>query len=186
MDLFSTFKAKAEVASAEVHRVPTRSEAIELIGELLRKEAVVDAPGSYAVWADCSFLKGMDKARLSWAIPGLKFEVTRQCAESSKVGISQMAWAIADTGTLAQDATAVEQRLVSTLPMMHVALLPSSNLVSDLPSFLSRMSPKNTGYLAMITGPSRTADIERVLTIGIHGPERLVVVFVDDLEGADR
>jgi L-lactate dehydrogenase complex protein LldG len=35
----------------------------------------------------------------------------------------------------------------------------------------------------MITGPSRTADIERVLTIGVHGPERLVIVFVDELGG---
>jgi L-lactate dehydrogenase complex protein LldG len=37
----------------------------------------------------------------------------------------------------------------------------------------------------MITGPSRTADIERVLTIGVHGPERLVIVFIDQLGGAN-
>ena len=37
----------------------------------------------------------------------------------------------------------------------------------------------------MITGPSRTADIERVLTIGVHGPERLVIVFVDELGGTN-
>jgi L-lactate dehydrogenase complex protein LldG len=38
-------------------------------------------------------------------------------------------------------------------------------------------------YLSFITGPSRTADIERVLTLGVHGPERLVIVCVDDLGG---
>jgi L-lactate dehydrogenase complex protein LldG len=37
----------------------------------------------------------------------------------------------------------------------------------------------------MITGPSRTADIERVLTIGVHGPERLVIIFVDELGGGN-
>ena len=36
-------------------------------------------------------------------------------------------------------------------------------------------------YIAMITGPSRTADIERVLTIGVHGPKRLIIILVDDL-----
>ena len=46
----------------------------------------------------------------------------------------------------------------------------------------SYYDPKSAHYIAMITGPSRTADIERVLTIGVHGPERLVIVFIDQLE----
>ena len=41
--------------------------------------------------------------------------------------------------------------------------------------------PNRMGYLSMITGPSRTADIERVLTIGVHGPVRLIIIFVDEL-----
>lgn len=44
----------------------------------------------------------------------------------------------------------------------------------------ARVDPRRARYLALITGPSRTADIERVLTIGAHGPERLIIVFFDE------
>jgi len=45
-----------------------------------------------------------------------------------------------------------------------------------------RLHPSQANYISFITGPSRTADIERVLTIGAHGPERLVIVVVDALD----
>jgi L-lactate dehydrogenase complex protein LldG len=181
--VFETFKARAEAVSAEVHCVATKADAIQLIVERMKTEGVADTPDSYAVWADCPFLKGVDKDLLVSKVPGLKFNVSRELAADSKVGVSQMDWAIADTGTLAQNATAVEQRLVSTLPFMHIALLASDRLVPNLASFLAKQSPRECNYLALITGASRTADIERVLTIGVHGPEKLVIILVDELEG---
>ena len=150
--------------------------------DVLKKEGVSDSPQSYAVWADCPFLKGIDRVLLAGKVPGLTFEVNRESAAASHVGISQMDWALADTGTLAQDSTPVEQRLVSSLTSIHIALVPD-RLLPDMPALLTRINPKESGYIAMITGPSRTADIERVLTIGVHGPERLVIVFVDELGG---
>jgi L-lactate dehydrogenase complex protein LldG len=53
-----------------------------------------------------------------------------------------------------------------------------------LPAFIQRVDPRKSAYLAFITGPSRTADIERVLTIGVHGPARLIIILVDDVEVA--
>jgi L-lactate dehydrogenase complex protein LldG len=113
----------------------------------------------------------------------VKFEVTRELAARAKFGISQMEWALADTGSLAQNSTAIEQRLVSSLSTIHIALVPTGGILPDMPSLLSRVNPKESAYIAMITGASRTADIERVLTIGVHGPERLIIVFVDELGG---
>jgi L-lactate dehydrogenase complex protein LldG len=182
--VFTMFKARAEAVSAEVRRVATKSEALDLVVERLEAEGVTDAPGSYAVWADCPFLEGVDISALTAQVPGLRFDVTRELAADASVGISQMDWAIADTGSIAQDATAVDTRLVSTLTTTHIALLPGDRLVPDLASFLAVQSPKDINYIALITGPSRTADIERVLTIGVHGPERLVIIFVDELGGA--
>lgn len=184
--MFGTFKARAEAVSGEVHRVATKADAVSFIVDRLKKEGVADAPGSYAVWADCPFLKDVDRKDLTAKVPGLKLDVRREVAAEAKVGVSQVDWAIANTGTVAQNSTAIEQRLVSTLPDVHIVLVGSDRIVPDLSSFLAKLSPRdaNAGYIALITGPSRTADIERVLTIGAHGPEKLVVVFVDELGGA--
>ena len=64
-----------------------------------------------------------------------------------------------------------------------MALIATAGLRPDMPSVLAEVDPGSASYIAMITGPSRTADIERVLTIGVHGPERLVIVFIDQLGG---
>ena len=118
-------------------------------------------------------------------VAGVKFEVSREAAAAARFGVSQMDWALADTGTLVQDATAIDKRLVSTLPTIHIAFLPVASILADMPTWLAAIRPEELGYIAMITGPSRTADIERVLTIGVHGPERLVIVAIDDLGGAN-
>ena len=180
--MFEEFKSKAEGVGAEVSRHATKAEALDFIVQLLQREEVADRPNSYAVWAPSPCLSEMDKTRLS-DIPGVTFNVTRELSAQAKIGISQMSFALADTGTLVQDSTAVEQRLVSTLSTLHIAIARTGDILPDLPTLLSRISPAKARYIAMITGPSRTADIERVLTIGVHGPERLVIVFVEELGG---
>jgi len=179
--MYEQFKARAEGVSAEVHRFASVASALDFIVGFMQGEALSDKPGFYALWAEPPFLDRIDRQRLK-EIAGLKFEITRELASEARFGISQIQWALADTGTLVQNSSAVEQRLVSTLPSIHIALVPISGLLPDMGAMLTRIHPEDCGYIAMITGPSRTADIERVLTIGVHGPERLVIVFVDDLE----
>lgn len=180
--MFNQFKTRAEGVSAEVHRFSTPAEALDFLVGFVRAEGVADQPGQYGVFADCPFLAAVDRQQLE-AVAGMSFAVTREQAAGAKVGISQLDWALADTGTLVQDATAVDKRLVSTLPTIHVALIATSGLRVDMPAWLAEIKPESANYIAMITGPSRTADIERVLTIGVHGPERLVIVFIDQLGG---
>ncbi|MGA2083353.1 MAG: lactate utilization protein [Holophaga sp.] len=180
--LFDTFKARAEAVSAEVHRFATRREAMDFILGLLQEQGVLDAPQAGALWADGAFLKGTGRKYLEAEAPGISFQVTREAAAAARVGISEVDWAVAATGTLVVDAAPVEQRLVSTLPPIHVALVGTARLREDLGAVLQRIHPGKTAYISLITGPSRTADIERVLTIGVHGPERLIVVFVDEFE----
>jgi L-lactate dehydrogenase complex protein LldG len=182
--MFDQFKTRAEGVSAEVHRFATPEEALDFLVAFVREEGVADQPGQYGVVADSPFLGAIDRQQLA-AVAGMHFAVDRERAAGAKVGISQVDWALADTGTLVQDATAIDKRLVSTLPSIHVALIATSGLRADMPAWLADVQPQSTGYIAMITGPSRTADIERVLTIGVHGPERLVIVFIDQLGGTN-
>ena len=184
MVLLDQFAARAEAVSSEVHRFDTREEALRFILSFLQKEAVSDQPARYAVWADCPFLEGLSKDQLSLAVPGLRFDVNRETAVAARIGISQMDWALADTGTLVQEATAPEQRLVSSLPEIHIAVIDADRILPDLSSLFAGIRAAETPYLAFITGPSRTADIERVLTIGVHGPERLVIVVIAGNGGA--
>jgi L-lactate dehydrogenase complex protein LldG len=180
--MYDQFKARAEAVGAEVHRYRTRDEALQFIRVFLRNEAVADETA--AVWAAGSFLTSIDTGELSREIPGLSFSSSRQTAADAGIGITEMGWALADTGSLVADQTAVEQRLASTLPPVHIALIGTERILPDKAAVFSRINPANSRYIAFITGPSRTADIERVLTIGVHGPKRLVIVFVDEMEGA--
>jgi L-lactate dehydrogenase complex protein LldG len=182
MLMYEQFRARAEAVSAEVHRFAGSNEALAFLVDLLAREEIAAQPGCYGVIADCPFLQGIDRKVLE-QIEGLSFEVSRERAAGAKVGISQVDWALADTGTLVQDATAIDKRLVSTLPTIHVALVATAGLRPDMPTVLEEADPQSANFIAMITGPSRTADIERVLTIGVHGPERLIIVFIDQLGG---
>ncbi len=184
--MYEAFKAKAEGAGCEVVRFATKVQALDSILQFMRDEGVADGPGTYAIWADSPFLEGMDTKALEGKVPGLKFAVTRQLAKDARIGVTQMDWGIVNTGTLAQNSFAVEQRLASALTWIHIALIGTDQLVPDLPALMAKMRPDKNGYIALITGPSRTADIERVLAIGVHGPERLRIVCVDELGGLNR
>lgn len=174
--MLEMFRARAEAVSAEVHRVGGSAEALAFVADLLEKEGVADQAGARAVWAKGPLVAGIDRDALAARLPGLTFDVTRAAAAESRVGVSEMEWGLADTGTVVQDATDPALRLASTLPEIHVALLPADRILPGLAEVLPRLDPRKAPYVAFVTGPSRTADIERVLTIGAHGPSRLVVV----------
>lgn len=178
--MFETFRAKAQAVSAEVHRAASPAEAVEVVLGALRAAGVEDAPGRHALWADGPLLRGLDRETLAGRLPGLRFDVTRDAAAAARAGVSEFEFGVANTGSLAQAADRVEPRLVSMLPPVHVALVRADRIVPDLSALFERLGPDRTRYLALVTGPSRTADIERVLTIGVHGPEKLVIVVVDD------
>jgi len=181
--MFEQFKARAEGVGAEIHRCRDKGEAVDFIRTFLRNEGTADAARAYAVWAHGPFLSGIDTESLGGEIPGLGFDVSRQSAADAMIGITEADWAVADTGSLVSDQTAIEQRLASTLPTIHLAIIATERILADKTAAFARINPRTSRYIAFITGPSRTADIERVLTIGVHGPKRLVILFVDDLEG---
>lgn len=96
---------------------------------------------------------------------------------------------IADTGTLVLNSDSEELRLATMLSETHVAVLPTDKVVpslDELEGYMAEQFKKGPSYVAFITGPSRTADIERVLTIGVHGPERLHILLADNFDGGEK
>ena len=89
------------------------------------------------------------------------------------VGVTKAWVGLADTGSVLE---ADDELLGSLLPEIHIAVLESKNILSSLPDAIEMTKGKNAVF---ITGPSRTADIEMTLTIGVHGPKE-IHVFVDD------
>jgi L-lactate dehydrogenase complex protein LldG len=94
------------------------------------------------------------------------------------IGVTSCHGAIAETGSLALLSGAGASRTVSLLPPVHVALVQPSDLVLTMGEFFATNSVRMAGASSctFVTGPSRTADIELSLTIGVHGPGRVVVI----------
>jgi len=63
---------------------------------------------------------------------------------------------------------------------VHVALLPTSALVPDIFTFVATQNAVLPASRTFVSGPSKTADIEMVLSIGVHGPKRLIVILYQD------
>jgi L-lactate dehydrogenase complex protein LldG len=96
------------------------------------------------------------------------------------VGITGALAGLADTGSLALQCGPGMGRLASLLPPVHIALLPVDRLYPDVAAFLATHpgAVRQASNLVFITGPSRTADIEQTLTLGVHGPRELHVVLI--------
>jgi L-lactate dehydrogenase complex protein LldG len=97
-------------------------------------------------------------------------------------GISTAQAAIAETGTLVLDSTRERHRLVSLVPPVHIAIVRASQIYRTLGEVLTliRKDKEVSPAVTFITGPSRTADIELTLAIGVHGPQELYVI-VDEV-----
>jgi L-lactate dehydrogenase complex protein LldG len=171
------FRERAVNVGAEVVSCDSVAVAAQFIAEHIEGTLLVPAFSSGGRFKLKSALK---KAGIS-----IEADNLRRCAAEVEGGITGVNFAIADTGTLVLESTAEDIRLATTLPPKQFALLDPKKIVADglaavapLRQFHQR-DPHN--YIAYITGPSRTADIERVLTIGVHGPKELFILLVPGL-----
>ena len=112
----------------------------------------------------------------------------REALIAADLGITEVDYAIADTGSLVLLAGERQGRLASLLPPVHVALLKPSALVPSMADLLPVVGAENreqpgqlSSCITFITGPSRTADIEKIITIGIHGPVELHALVLEYL-----
>lgn len=102
---------------------------------------------------------------------------------SVDASLTSARFGIAETGTLVLEPTAQEPRLMSLVPPLHVAIVKASSVLSTFQDYLQLNAwaastiPTN---IVLISGPSKTADIQQTLAYGAHGPKALIVVVLTD------
>jgi L-lactate dehydrogenase complex protein LldG len=94
------------------------------------------------------------------------------------LGITEADYLLPETGTLVLRSSAEKPRAVSLLPRIHLAIVCPGMLRADMHQVFAEA--KDQHYLVFITGPSRTADIELTVTLGVHGPKNLQVWMMDE------
>jgi len=93
------------------------------------------------------------------------------------VGVSRALYGLADTGSVVLAASPEEPRARSLLPRVHITELEVERILPGLEELFAALGPELPSALAIVTGPSRSADIEQSLTIGVHGPGEVHVVL---------
>ena len=160
------FIANFEMVSGEVHLLGEKENLTEKINEFIRE---LDAQ-SVSFWNMKS-------------LKSLEFTSETDLA-SADIGITGADFAIADTGTLVLLSGPEQPRLTSLLPPVHIAILEKESIVPNIHALFARLGKSYENYdklcscISFITGPSRTADIELNLTLGVHGPGRAIVIIV--------
>ena len=114
-----------------------------------------------------------------WHIVGQTVGDLRRFCARADVGLSGVEAALAETGSLIVHSGPGKSRQATLLPPVHVALVPVSCLTPDIFTWTATRNGKMPANLILISGPSKSADIEFTLTLGVHGPKRLIVVLYE-------
>ncbi len=95
------------------------------------------------------------------------------------MGLSGAEGALAETGTVIVASGPGKSRLATLLPPVHLALVSASQLYADIFAWTAARRGELPANLTLISGPSKTADIEQTLAVGVHGPKQMIAVLYD-------
>jgi len=179
-DFVRRFTAMASDAGMQIHQAADASQAARLVADLVQQAGahrVLIEPGPFVA-----------RDSIAEALTGGDIELVDEPSNdevlfSADVGITGVHAAIAETGSLMLRAGPQAPRMISLTPPVHVALLACGQIVGDLLDWASSHAPGKQPagtYEILITGPSKTADIELNLVTGVHGPGEVHVVIVRD------
>jgi len=136
--------------------------------------------GKAAVASNAPFLAECGIAGLPGVRSGITdYEELRALCATADIGITSADYVLADTGTLVMLSTQREARLISLLPPAHLAVVRRERILTGLDELMAILPDPaaETSSMVLITGPSRTADIEQILVRGVHGPGQITVVI---------
>ena len=169
----ASITTRLEALAGRVHRVSTPRAAGAWVAEALGSRSAIVSNSPYL--QDCGIS----------SFPGVHSGVTdqdqlRELCATLDVGITSADYLLADTGTLVMLSSPREARLISLLPPAHIAVVPCDRILTGLDELFSLLPDPAaiSSSMVLITGPSRTADIEQILVRGVHGPGQITVVLV--------
>ena len=174
------FVAGISASHAEILTVKEATLAQELTTWLDEEGVTSRACGQGGRWQEAALAACAGRSVLT---PSGKFASWKDdLFDVCQAGITHCAGAIADTGTLVLLPDGGEPRTISLVPPCHIALLAASTIADNLAGLVAagRWQQAMPTNLLLVSGPSKTADIQQTLAYGAHGPSRLLVVLVED------
>ena len=176
---WNDFAENAQNASVEIQIVQSYKDAI---ADILKIAKATDAKMIAGVGADeCEELADVyEEVNKSFKVYTDKFDIVKNKNELD-IGITLGEFGVGETGSICVDNYAYEARIASMLPLINIIFMPKNYIVNNMQDafdVLAKVFWK--GYSGFVTGPSRTSDIERVLTLGVHGPSRVILFAIED------
>lgn len=173
------FQAELEAVHGEVLRASSMEDARRQLDGLLNKNqwnplGALDRPLCREVTA------GLAAERLAW----VGEDWTPDRIAGLPVGMIEADRLLADTGSSMISCGLAHERLMCYLPPACIVVAKADRLAEHLPAAWAEIARRTAdrgtrGEFVFITGPSRTADIEKILILGVHGPKRLIVLLID-------
>ncbi len=183
-DLAARFCEEFTVAGGHAYLVPDRETAVAKVLELVGTRSASHILVGRGVFLDtldlAQYLRALGRTVV--AVDSLSPGTSLDALFAAEIGIGGVAYLIAETGTVVLMAQPGEPRSLSLLPPVHIAVAERAQLLPDLfDLFEPEVWKKRQGppsCLTLITGPSKTGDIELRLVTGVHGPGEIHVVVV--------
>jgi L-lactate utilization protein LutC len=167
----TTFLDRVEALAGRALHVDSPDDARKHVADLVRSRTAVASNAPFL--AECGITE----------LPGVRSGITdreelRSLCATADFGITSADFALADTGTLVILSSRHEARMISLLPPVHIAIVPRERILTGLDELFTLLPDPSgsTSSMVLITGPSRTADIEQILVRGVHGPGEIHVV----------
>ena len=178
-DPVGRFAETLNANKGEAHRAGSLEEALSLVGDTLHEIGARKVIADGHPVLESANLPGR-WSEIEWFIAGHSDGDLREFAATADVGLSVATAALAETGTVVVAAGPDASRLTGLLPPVHIVLAPVTHLSTDLFTWTALRPDVLPSSVTLISGPSKTADIEQTMAIGVHGPGRFIAILFTD------
>jgi L-lactate utilization protein LutC len=182
-DPVARFRDELTAAGGQPHVVPDREAAVARVVELIQARSARRILTGRGAFFDTLGLPDRLRALGLEVVPVDTLTAAgRDALFAAGLGVSGVDYLVAETGSVALLARPQEPRSLSLLPPVHIAVAERSQLVPDLFDLFDRLGAAGKelpSCLSLITGPSKTGDIELKLVTGVHGPGEIHVILVN-------